>query len=37
MTLYSEKVKLSQLILNIESKLLIDKIKKLIKSEDADL
>lgn len=36
MTLYSEKVKLSQLILTIESKHLIEKIKNLIKNEDVD-
>jgi len=37
MSLYAEKVKLSQMILNIESKHLIKKIKNLIKTEDADL
>jgi len=37
MSLYAEKVKLSQLILNIESKHLIEKIKDLIKTEDTDL
>jgi hypothetical protein len=37
MNLHSEKVKLTQLILNIESKPLIEKIKNLIKTEDADL
>lgn len=37
MSLYAEKVKLSQMILNIESKHLIEKIKNLIKTEDADL
>jgi hypothetical protein len=37
MSLYAEKVKLTQMILNIESKQLIEKIKKLIKTENADL
>jgi hypothetical protein len=37
MSLYAEKVKLTQMILNIESKGLIEKIKKLIKTEQADL
>ncbi|MDI1354010.1 MAG: hypothetical protein PSX36_03780 [bacterium] len=37
MSLYAEKVKLTQMILNIESKHLIEKIKNLIKTEDADL
>ncbi|MCC6182379.1 MAG: hypothetical protein IT237_11160 [Bacteroidia bacterium] len=37
MSLYAEKVKLTQMILNIESKRLIEKIKNLIKTEQADL
>lgn len=37
MSLYAEKVKLTQMILNIESKPLIEKIKNLIKTEEADL
>lgn len=37
MSLHAEKLKLTQLILNIESKSLIEKIKNLIKSESADL
>ncbi|WP_317897840.1 hypothetical protein [Aurantibacillus circumpalustris] len=37
MNLSAEKLKLTQLILNIESKDLIEKIKNLIKTEDADL
>lgn len=37
MGLYAEKVKLTQMILSIESKSLIEKIKNLIKTEDADL
>lgn len=37
MSLYAEKVKLTQMILNIESKHLIEKIKNLIKTEEADL
>lgn len=37
MSLNAEKLKFSQMILNIESKLLIEKIKNLIKSESAYL
>jgi len=37
MSLYAEKVKLTQMILNIESRHLIEKIKNLIKTEDIDL
>lgn len=37
MSLHAEKVKLTQLILTIENKSLIEKIKNLIKAEDADL
>ncbi len=37
MSLYAEKVKLTQMILSIESKPLIEKIKNLIKTEEADL
>lgn len=37
MSLYAEKIKLTQMILNIESKHLIEKIKNLIKTEEADL
>jgi len=37
MSFYAEKVMLTQLILNIESKPLLEKIKDLIKSEEVDL
>jgi hypothetical protein len=37
MSLYAEKVKLSQMVLKIESKQLIEKILNLIKNEDVDL
>jgi 23S rRNA G2445 N2-methylase RlmL len=37
MSLYAEKVKLTQIILNIESKQLLEKISTLIKKETPDL
>ena len=36
MKLYAEKIELTQMILSIESKQLIKKIKNLIKTEDVD-
>ena len=36
MSLHAEKIKLSQMILNIDSKHLLEKIKDLIKKEEVD-
>lgn len=37
MSLHAEKIRLTQIILSIESKSLIEKIKNLIKTEESDL